>query len=193
MNHAKSTSKRQLSNILLVYIDTIGGDTIKQVLIWILEPNKLTFSTNYFNSNNIIDQQLTVKTTMEKVAFFIKGANETGKIETSPELVVWGEAQLTILKQYIPTLHTNQGLVGHITILQDRCRDIFKHQLVLQGFSLVEVSDIMGIDSNEISCKKFALVALKTEQALKKMSRELKFVPPKKTENKNESDRQRKN
>jgi len=178
----KPQVKRQLSNILLVYVDTVGGDNIKQVLIWILEPNRLAFSTNYFNSNNIIDQQLTVKTTMEKAAFFIKGANETGKVETAPELIVWDEAQLNILKQYIPTLHTNQGLVGHITILQNRCRDIFKHQLVLQGFSLVEVSDLMGIASDEINCKKFALIALKTEQALKKVSRELKFVPPKKTD-----------
>ena len=176
----KFQKRRQLPNILLVYVDTVGGDTIKQILCWILDPNKLTFSTNYFNSDNIIDKQLTAKTTMEKVAHFIKGANETGKIDTVPDLIIWDEFQLNILKQYIPEIQARKGLVGHTTILQDRCREIFKHQLVLQGFSLVEVSDVMGLNPDDQNFKKFALIACKTEQALKKASKELK-VDHKKT------------
>ena len=168
----KLPSKRQLSNILLIYIDTINGDTIKQVLCWILDPNKLTFSTNYFNSNNIIAENLSVKTVMEKVAHFIKSANETGKIDTVPDLVIWDEIQLTILEHYVPAI---QGLIGHTTILKDRCRSIFKYNLVLQGFSLIEVSDIMGIEAEE-DFKKFAIIASKTERALKDLSRKLKVT-----------------
>ena len=165
----KPQQKRQLSNILLVYIDTINGDTIKQVLCWILDPNKLTFSTNYFNSNNIIAENLSVKTVMEKVAHFIKSANETGKIDTVPDLVIWDEIQQKILEQYIPTV---QGLIGHTTILRDRCRDIFKYDLTLQSFSLFDMGNALQIE--EADFIKFAKIAHRLEKSFKDLARKLK-------------------
>ena len=170
-------TKRQLSNILLVYIDVVAGDTIKQVLCWILDPNTLTFLPHYFNSNNIIEHNLTAKTTMEKVAHFIKSANDTGRDDTVPDLVIWDEAQLEILRQYIPATQPYKGLIGYTTILKHRCREIFKYDLRLQGFSLVEISDVMGIAPQEIDCKKFAIIALKTERSLRDISKKLKGQP----------------
>jgi hypothetical protein len=52
--------------------------------------------------------------------------------------------------------------------------------LVLQGFSLIEISGILGIDPKEENFKKFALIAYRTEQAFKDVSKKLKVeVKPK--------------
>ena len=172
----KPLPKRQPRKILVVYTDATA-DAVKGAWAWVLDPNKLEFindSNHFFKSGDMVGENLSTKAVMEKLAFFIKGVNVTGTSETLPELVVWDDSQMDILKQHIPNI---QSLVHpRLVTLQLMCYHVFKYSLLAQNFSLNEISELMGIDG-ELP-KRMVIIARKIEQTLKKNAKELKKGTP---------------
>ena len=143
---------------------------IRRILIWTITPNTISFDKEKtYNSGDIIEEGLSIQATIEKVKFFIQSTNETGEYETRPDFIIWVPSQLVLLKERIPTLN---NLIGKEIILQDRCRDIFKYNLQVQNFSLPSIAEIMAIEGEDY--EKFAMITIKTERALKTLSKTLK-------------------
>jgi len=140
-------------------------------MCWTLDPNTLEYSSsNFYNSGDIIAENLSMDAIIEKLVFFIKGANETGSNSTLPDLIIWNDIQLELLKKEIDKI---EKLVKNIVYLQDRCYDIFKYDLRLQTFSLYDIADVMGLGDKE-DYVKMAKIALKTEQEIKKLTKNLR-------------------
>jgi len=167
----KPVPKRQPTKILAVYIDTTA-DNIRRILMWTFNPISLDFdNTKVWNSGDLIADNLSVKTTMEKLTFHIRSINETGSIDTLPSLLIWDRFQLNILSTHIPALSSlvrKDGLV----ILQERCYEIYKYDLRVQGFGLQDIANVMGIP-NKDSYAQFCKIALYTEQAFKNLAKTL--------------------
>ena len=172
----KPTPKRNSTKILIVYIEA-NADAIRQIYVWKLDPNKLAFGgeDSYFNSKDLIEENLSVKVAMEGAARFIKDTNETGSVNTLPDLMIWDEKQLEMLRGFIPNLNTL--VKKNIVILRNRCYDIFKYQMMAQNFSPGEIAGIMGYEDTN-TFKQVAWIGLKTEQVFKKMARDMKKAAP---------------
>jgi len=173
---SKPQPRRKTRKILVAYIETVS-DTIRQIYIWQLDPNQLAFGGEgtYFNSQDLIENNLSVKIAMEGAARFIKNTNVSGSVDTTPELIVWDQSQLDILQKYIDNLGTL--VKKNIVLLQNRCYCVFKYNLVAQNFSPGEIAGIMGYEDTE-TFKQVARIALKMEIAFKKLSKDLKKSTP---------------
>ena len=163
-------TKRQPVKIIALYIEQ-SADLVRRINAWALDPRKLEFSNDmqHYSSKDVIVDVPSMKIAFDKTANFIKYVNDASNNSTLPDLIIWDDKQFNILEQHISNIRT---LVRHITFLRDRCYDIFKHNLSLQGFSLDEISDIMGIEGED--GVKMAIIARDTEREFKKIARTLK-------------------
>jgi hypothetical protein len=167
-----SIRPRRPVNNLVVYLD-LGVDTIRHIRAWVLDPITLELNSNtvFWKSGDIVEKEISVKTLMGKLEFFIKSVvNVTGSYETLPYVVFWDQQQQKILKEYIPTL---DKLVNGTVILQERCRDIFKYDLRVQGFSLQEIAEVMGIEDPK-DCVKMVRIATIIEREYKSIAKVLR-------------------
>jgi hypothetical protein len=167
----KPISQRQPVKTLVVYIDT-SDDTIRHVRAWVLDPQKLELNRNsiFWKSGDIVAEKLHIRTVMDKLEHFVRSINETGTYETLPYVVFWDHHQQKILKEYMPTF---DKLIKDTVILQDRVRDIWKYDLRVQGFSLTEVAEVMGIEYQE-DCAKMAHIAAVIEMEYKSIAKALR-------------------
>ena len=168
----KTIPKRSPTKILAVYIE-MTADSIRRILMWTFNPIALDFeSTTVWNSGDLIADKLSVKVTIEKLIHHIRSVNETGSIDTLPSLLIWDRFQLTVLENHIPSL-ANLFRRDGIVILQEKCYDIFKYDLRINGFGLQEIAESMGFTDKQ-DYAKFARVALQMEQSFKELAKKLK-------------------
>jgi hypothetical protein len=169
----KAIPKRKATKMVVCYLD-VTADQLRRVLCWVLDPHKVEYSRdNMFNSGDLTDDSLSSRTVMEKCHFFMQSVNEARSSDTIPDLLIWDDYQLSALKGYLKLTELQWvSLFKNTVILQGRCEQIFKYDMRVQGFSLAQISDIMGIEGHEY--QKVAKIALRTEQILKKASKELR-------------------
>lgn len=177
----KPIPKRPACKIFACYVDETAVQ-VRQIIGWVFNPNKLECNSNtvFFNSTDLIVNNITVSVAVEQLSYFIKGINETGAFETKPTLMVWDKHQLNFLLENIPEL-TKKFVKPNIVLLQDRCADFFKYDLRVQDFSLYSISEAMGFNQEGVQDYiKFAKIAIQIERAWKKQVASLRPVPEKK-------------